>query len=195
MPSTSTRTVGFICLVGALAACRSPEQPCVSGQVRPRPIYVSPEAFCGLERQMDGLNHRFAPYGTAMDRYAFPKRVCKRLIQINEDLQHVNAEMISREVAPEKIARQLVHIDVDLSWVESKICVPAPPDACCKSPRAMAAGLDAQLAPAHQVRPLTLAKAPDAVGHELHPDTDKREAHKARQGVHAVGIEPAGDPH
>ena len=130
-----------------------------------------------------------------MDHCAFPKRVCKRLIQINGDLQHVNAEMISREVAPEKIARQLVRIDEDLRWVESKIGVPVSPDACCKSPRAMAASLDAQLAPAHQVRPLTLAKTPDAVGDKLHPDADQHEAHKARQGVHAVGVQPAGDPH
>ena len=148
MPSTSICAVGFLCLLGALAACCSGERPCVSGQVRPRPIYVAPEAFCALERQIDGLNHLFAPYETAMDRCAFPKRVCKRLIQINDDLKHVNAEMISREAAPERVARQLVHIDRNLSWVESKTCVPAPPDACCKSPRAMAASLDAQLAAA-----------------------------------------------
>jgi len=195
MPSTTTYGVGFLCLLGALAACCTDARPCVSGKVRPRPIYVAPEAFCALEGEIDGLNHRFAPYTTAMDRCAFPRRVCKRLIQINDDLQHVNAEMISREVAPEKIARQLAHIEMDLRWVESKTCVPAPPDACAKSPRAMAASLDAQLAPAHQVRPLTLTKTPNAVGHELHPDADQHEAHKARQGIHAVGAQPAGDPH
>ena len=146
MPSPVTRAVGFLCLVGTLVACHSPEQPCISGKVRPRPIYVAPEAFCALEGQIDGLNHRFASYEAAMDRCALPKRVCQRLIQIDNDLQHVNAEMISREVAPEKVARQLVHIEADLSWVKEKIRVVAPPDACCKDGRAMTASLDAQLA-------------------------------------------------
>ncbi len=195
MPSTMTRTVGFLSLLGALAACCSDARPCVSGQVRPRPIYVAPEAFCALEEEIDGLNHRFAPYVSAMDHCAFPRRVCKRLIRVNDDLQHVNAEMISREVAPKNIARQLARIASDLNWIESKTCVPALPDACGKSPRVMAASLDAQLAPAHQVRPLTLTKAPNAVGHELHPDADQHKAHETRQGVHAVGVQPTGDPH
>ena len=195
MPSTITRTVGFLCLLGALAACCSDVRPCVSGKVRPRPIYVAPEAFCALEGEIDGLNHRFAPYANAMDHCAFPGRVCKRLIRVNDDLQHVNAEMISREVAPKSIEHQLAHIASDLNWIESKVCVPAPPDACCKSPQTMAASLDAQLSPAHQVRPLTLAKTPDAVGHELHPDANQHEPHEARQGVHAVGVQPTGDPH
>jgi len=154
MPSTVARGVGVFCLVGALVACRSPEQPCVSGKMRPRPIHVAPEAFCTLERQIDTLNHRFAPYAAAMDHCVFPRLICKRLIRLNGDLQHVNAEMISQEVAPEKIERQLERIEADLSWLEAKTCVAAPPDQCAKSPRAMAASLDAQLAAANgQKRP------------------------------------------
>ena len=145
MPSTTTRGVGFLCLLGALAACCSGERPCVSGQMRARPVYFAPEAFCALEAEINGLSHRFAPYQDAMDRCAFPKRVCKRLIRVNEELQHVSAEMISREVAPKSLERQLEHIAADLRWIESNACVPAPPDACAKSPRAMAAALDAQL--------------------------------------------------
>ena len=94
-------------------------------------MYIEPEVFCRLERQVDCLNHRFRPYETAMDRYAFPKPVCKRLIQLDNDLEHVNAELISREVPPEKIQRQIDRIDCDLSWVESVTCVARPPDRCC----------------------------------------------------------------
>ena len=200
MPSMTTRGVGFLCLLGALAACCSVERPCVSGQVRPRPVYFAPEAFCALEGQIDGLNHRFAPYQDAMDRCAFPARVCKRLIRVNEDLQHVNAGMISREVAPKSIERQLARIASDLEWIESKACVPAPPDACAKSPRAMAAALDAQLAGAKNPKPpgmraLPLAKTPDAVGDELHADADQHEAHEARQGIQPVRVQPPGDAH
>ena len=150
MPSDITCMVGGLCLLGVLAACCSADRPCVSGQVRPRPVYVAPETFCALERKTDWLNHRFAPYAEAMDRCAFPRRVCKQLIQINEDLQHVNAEIISREVAPEKIERQLTRIASALDWAQSHTCVPAPQDACCKSPRAMAASLDAQRAAARK---------------------------------------------
>jgi len=114
--------------------------------MRPRPIYVDPEGFCALQREIDCLNHRFAPYEPAMDHCVFPKRICQRLIRVDNDLLHVNAEMISREVAPEKIQRQVNRIDADLSWIEAQTCVAAPPDKCNKSPREMAASLDAQLA-------------------------------------------------
>jgi hypothetical protein len=146
MPGTTTRTVGFLCLLGVLGACCTPDRPCVSGQMRPRPVYVAPEAFCALERQIDCFNHRFAPYEAVMDKGIFPKRICKRLIQINEDLQHINAAMISREIAPEKIARQLDRMEADLGWIETQISVPVFPNACCKSPAEMAASLDVQRA-------------------------------------------------
>ena len=122
--------------------------------------------------------------------------MCKRLIQINGNLQHVNAELISREVSPEKIERQLGRIESDLSWVESMTSVPAPPDACCKSPRAMATSLDAQLAASkNQTRQLTLAKTADSVGDKLDADADQNKPHKTGQGVQPVRVQPAGDPH
>jgi len=130
MFSTIIRSVAFIWLLAALSACQSPCRPCISGWTRPAPVFVDPEAFCALERQIDCLNHRFKPYERAMDRCHYPKRVCKRLIKIDNNLQHANAEMLSHEVAPEKMQRQLDHIYRDLQWVEERIC-PIPPTNYC----------------------------------------------------------------
>ena len=114
--------------------------------MRPRPIYVDPKSFCALEPQIDSLTHQLAPYEYAMDRYHFPRRVCNQLIQLDIDIQHVNAEMISREVAPEIIQRQIDRIAGDFSWVQAQSCVLESPNHCNKSPQAMAASLDVQLA-------------------------------------------------
>ena len=97
MSSTITKAVGLICLLAGLAACQSPCLPCVSGRTRPAPIYVDRQGFCSLERQIDCLNHRFKPYEKAMDHCHFPKGVCKRLIKIDNDLQHANAALLQKE--------------------------------------------------------------------------------------------------
>ena len=194
-----TRAVGFLSLAAGVAGCCSPQLPCVSGKMRPHPIYVDPEAFCALEQQIDCLNHRFTPYEVAMDRCVLPKRVCKRVIDIDNDLQHANAEMISREVAPEKIVRQLARIESDLSWVEARLCVETPPNACCKSPRAMAASLDAQLAATRNRNRLParlpLAETADSIGNKLDANTDQHQAHEAGQGIEPMRVQPPGNPH
>ncbi|MCX6967906.1 MAG: hypothetical protein NTZ46_09065 [Verrucomicrobia bacterium] len=169
MQCNITRATGFLLLAAMLTACRSPDRVCVSGQMRPHPIYVAPEAFCALGEEIACLNHRFAPYEVAMDRCVLPKKICNRLIAIDNDLQNLNAAMISREIAPEKMARQLERLEADLSKVEAQLCVVMPPDACCKSPRTMAASLNTQLAAVrrqHRMK-LPLAKTPNAVGNKL----------------------------
>ena len=133
----------MLCACLALTACHSLRLPCISGLVRPAPIYVDPEGFCALQQEIRCLNHRFAPYQRAMDNCHFPKPVCKRLIRIDDALQHINAAILSREIAPEKIQRQIHWIQRDLSWVEARIGVYPNLDLCCKSPEAMAASLDA----------------------------------------------------
>jgi len=134
MPPAIKRVVGMMFLLAVLAACCPPCRPCVSSGLRSAPIYIEPEAFCRLEWQVDCLNHRFRIYETAMDRYAFPKPICKRLIQVDNDLEHVNAELISREVPPQKVQRQIDRIASDLNWIEASTCVARPPDMCCHSP-------------------------------------------------------------
>ena len=130
----SIRGLGAACLLMALAACRSPCLPCISGEVRYSPIYVDVEAFGTLTQQINCLNHRMAPLERAMDHRHFPRRLCKRLIQLDDDVQHVRAELLSREVAPEKIQRQIDHIELELDRIETETGTVACPEMCCKSP-------------------------------------------------------------
>lgn len=125
--------MGVACLLLALAGCQTPCLPCISGKMRTTPVYVDPEGYRSLSIQIDNLNHRFSPYQTAMDRLHFPRRICKWLVQIDNDLQHANAVLISREVAPEKIQWQVDRIERNLNKVEAEFGGVFPPlERCCK---------------------------------------------------------------
>jgi len=139
-----TRALGSACLLLALAACGAPCLPCTSGQTRPAPVYSAPEAFRILTWEVHCLNHRFAPYETAMDHCVFNKRVCKQLIALDNAVQHVSAALIVRNESPEKIQRQLDSISRDLARVEAEIGVLPSPDLCRKSPAQMAAALESR---------------------------------------------------
>ncbi|MEI7958999.1 MAG: hypothetical protein WCI40_07805 [Verrucomicrobiota bacterium] len=158
-PSLIPRAMVALCLMAVVAGCCQPRLPCISGQMRPHPIFVDPEGFCALEAEIDCLNHRFAPYEAAMDRCPFPKRVCRRLVKVDNDLQHVSAALISREIAPEKVQRDVDRIEADLAWIASQTSMTAPPNKCCKSRRAMGGSLNAQLAAQRSVAPSGPQKA------------------------------------
>lgn len=119
-------------LLAGLSGCESPCKPCVSGWVRPAPVYIAPEAYCSLTQQIAVLNHQFKPYEIAMDRYHFREGICRQLKRIDNDLQRVNSEILHHEVGPEKMQRQVNKIARDLAWVAERTCVQPLPDCCCR---------------------------------------------------------------
>lgn len=192
---------GTLCL---LAGCQSHcPRPCISGETRPHPIYVDPQGFRSLKRQVECLNHRFAPFETAMDRTALPKCLCKRLIRVDNDLQHVNAAVFSREIAPEKIQRQIDRVALELCCIEAETGIAAGRNSCCKSRRTMAGSLEADLARAmrqntpgllSKYRGSTQSKTPNPVGDQLDADADQQQPHEPGERVHPMRVQPPRYP-
>ncbi len=72
-----------------------------------------------LEDRVNAVNHAFYPIGLEIGEYAGPRHTENRLLRLDEKVQHVNAEIILKEVPPEKIQCQLDDIEARISEVKT----------------------------------------------------------------------------
>ena len=116
---TKARLIVLVSLPLLFASCAS-EFGC-RARWTAAPIYPMTAADLRLRRAINKVNHAMQPLEEQFDRCAYPRRILKQIANLDEKVNHVNAELVLREVAPEKIERQLQEIHQKLARVEMEI--------------------------------------------------------------------------
>jgi len=99
------------------------------------PIFPMTPADLQLRRQINKINHEMSPLDARFDQCAYPRPILKQIAHLDEQVNHVNAELVLREVSPEEmrhqigfINRQLARVEMDISRlnlrVDMKTCDP-----------------------------------------------------------------------
>ena len=124
-PDSIARICTVACLPLAFASCRVDDFACNARRNAPAIQPMTAEYRC-LKTRVNRLNHEMVPLEDKFDKCAYPKRLLKQIAHLDEDVQHVNAEMVLREVPPERVECQLARIDQRLFRIETEISALQP---------------------------------------------------------------------
>jgi hypothetical protein len=86
-------------------------------------VHVTFESYDyrALKPLMKQIDFALVPVERAIDRLCYPVELQKRMMQVDEDAQHVGALMIARETPTEEMRRQLIETYREVQEMRAEI--------------------------------------------------------------------------